>query len=109
MWQPGVPGGTPLAAVLSGRVNPSGRLSITFPRSVAQIPIYCNQRPPARSNNLGYYLDMPVTPLYAFGHGLSYTTYEYGQLSAPTLSLKMTDSLQVSIDVKNTGKRDGKK
>lgn len=108
MWQPGVPGGTPLAAVLSGRVNPSGRLSITFPRSVAQIPIYYNQRPPARSNNLGFYLDMPVTPLYDFGHGLSYTTYEYGEMSAPTLSLKMTDSLKVSIDVKNTGKRDGK-
>lgn len=108
MWQPGIPGGTPLAAVLSGKVNPSGRLSISFPRSAAQIPVYYNQRPPARRNSLGYYLDMPVTPLYAFGDGLSYTTYGYGEITAPKLSLAMDDSLTVSIDVTNTGSRDGK-
>lgn len=107
MWQPGIPGGKPLAGILSGRVNPSGKLSITFPRTAAQIPIYYNRRPASRYAPLGHYRDMPSTPLYEFGHGLSYTTYEYGKLQAPTLVLKKTDELTLEIPVTNTGDREG--
>ena len=72
MWQPGVPGGKPLAGVLSGRVNPSGKLSITFPRSTGQIPIYYNQRKnsPSTKWQISRHL---LFPLYEFGYGLSYT------------------------------------
>ena len=107
MWQPGIPGGKPLAGILSGRVNPSGKLSITFPRTAAQIPIYYNRRPASRYAPLGHYRDMPSTPLYEFGHGLSYTTYEYGKLQAPTLVLNKTDELTLEIPVTNTGDREG--
>lgn len=107
MWQPGIPGGKPLAGILSGRVNPSGRLSITFPRTAAQIPIYYNRHPASRHAPLGHYRDMPSTPLYEFGHGLSYTTYEYGKLQASALVLGKTDELTLEIPVTNTGGREG--
>ena len=72
MWQPGVAGGTPLAGILSGRVNPSGKLSVTFPLSTGQIPIYYNMRQSARPfDAMGDYQDIPTEPLYPFGYGLS--------------------------------------
>lgn len=107
MWQPGIPGGKPLAGVLSGRVNPSGRLSITFPRTADQIPIYYNRRPAARPATAGHYLDMPVTPLYEFGHGLSFTRYEYGPLQASALTLGKDDEIVLEIPVTNIGDREG--
>ena len=78
MWQPGIAGGTPLAGILSGRVNPSGRLAITFPLTTGQIPTYYNMRTSARPWG-GQYQDIPTEPLYWFGYGLSYTTFNYGK------------------------------
>lgn len=107
MWQPGVAGGKPVAGILSGRVNPSGRLAITFPYSVGQIPIYYNHRSPARTGAQGRYQDIPSTPLYNFGHGLSYTNYQYGKLKVSADKAKRGDILTVEIPVTNTGNRDG--
>lgn len=106
MWQPGIIGGKPIAGVLSGRVNPSGKLSITFPRSTGQIPIYYNQRKTARPHQ-GKYQDIASTPLYEFGHGLSYTTYSYGPLRISNSSITADQSLVVEVDVKNAGECDG--
>lgn len=107
MWQPGVAGGKPVAGVLSGRVNPSGRLAITFPYSTGQIPIYYNQRPPARKGNQGRYQDIPSTPLYEFGYGLSYTDYKYGTMKLSADKVKRGGKLTVEIPVTNVGGRDG--
>lgn len=107
MWQPGIAGGKPLAGILSGRMNPSGRLSITFPRTAAQIPIYYNRRPPSRNAPLGYYLDMPSSPLYEFGHGLSFTRYEYGELKTSAVTLGKDEEVELEIPVTNVGEREG--
>ena len=106
MWQPGVPGGKPLAGVLSGRVNPSGKLSITFPRSTGQIPIYYNQRKTARPQS-GKYQNIPSTPLYEFGYGLSYTTFNYGNINLLKETIRRGEKLVMEIPVTNVGKRDG--
>lgn len=107
MWQPGVAGGTPLAGILSGRVNPSGKLAMTFPVTGGQIPIYYNRRPSARHHQ-GFYHDMTSDPLYEYGYGLSYTTFEYGEpvVSAKTVGRK--GRFSVEVDVRNTGSVDGK-
>lgn len=107
MWQPGVAGGKPVAGILSGRVNPSGRLAITFPYSTGQIPIYYNHRAPARKGSQGRYQDIPSTPLYDFGYGLSYTDYKYGNLKASAERVKPGDKLTVEVAVTNVGDRDG--
>ncbi len=106
MWQPGTPGGKPLAGVLSGRVNPSGKLSMTFPYATGQIPIYYNHRQSARPHQ-GKYQDIQATPLYDFAYGLSYTTFQYGDLKASSISLKRDEKLMIEIPVTNTGDRDG--
>jgi len=106
MWQPGTPGGKPLSGVLSGRVNPSGKLAMTFPFSTGQIPIYYNHRQSARPQQ-GKYQDIQSTPLYEFAHGLSYTTFEYGELKVSSAQIKRGEKLTVEIPVKNTGDRDG--
>ncbi|MFN0256941.1 glycoside hydrolase family 3 N-terminal domain-containing protein [Pedobacter ureilyticus] len=106
MWQPGTPGGKPLSGVLSGRVNPSGKLAMTFPFSTGQIPIYYNYRQSARPHQ-GKYQDIQSTPLYEFAHGLSYTTFEYGDLKVSAIQIKRGEKLTVEIPVKNTGDRDG--
>jgi len=106
MWQPGTPGGKPLSGVLSGRVNPSGKLAMTFPFSTGQIPIYYNYRQSARPNQ-GKFQDIQSTPLYEFAHGLSYTTFEYGELKVSSTQLKRGEKLSVEIPVKNVGDRDG--
>ncbi len=106
MWQPGTSGGKPLSGVLSGRVNPSGKLAMTFPFSTGQIPIYYNRRQSARPQQ-GKYQDIQSTPLYEFAHGLSYTTFEYGELKVSSAQIKRGEKLTVEIPVKNTGDRDG--
>ncbi|MFT3751553.1 MAG: beta-glucosidase BglX [Paludibacter sp.] len=106
IWQPGIMTGKAVAGILSGRVNPSGKLAITFPYSTGQIPIYYNERKSARPHQ-GKYQDVQTTPLYEFGYGLSYTTFEYGDIKASSQKVKKGDKLVVEIPVTNTGNRDG--
>ena len=100
-WYAGQETGNAAADILFGRVNPSGKLTITIPREVGQLPIYYNHKPSSR----GYaYVDADNRPLFPFGFGLSYTTFEYGdpQLSAP--EMKTNASVEVSTTVTNSGK-----
>ena len=106
IWQPGIAGGTPLAGIISGRVNPSGRLAITFPLTSGQIPTYYNMRVSARPWSGGYQ-DIPTEPLYWFGHGLSYTTFKYGQATLSANKLTCDQKLTVQVPVKNTGRMKG--
>ena len=106
IWQPGIRGANPLAGILSGRINPSGKLSITFPYSTGQIPIYYNHRQSARPHQ-GKYQDIPSTPLYEFAHGLSYTTFDYGDIQASATTIKRGDKLTVEVPVTNSGDMDG--
>jgi beta-glucosidase len=103
---PGEEGGHGLAEVLTGKVNPSGRLPIGLPRHVGQLPIHHNMRARGnRSEFYGEYVDSPVSPLFGFGHGLSYTEFEYSQLNIEASST--SESVVVSAVISNTGSRDG--
>lgn len=110
-WLPRTEGRIALAEILTGEISPSGKLPMTIPRSVGQIPISYNvlptSRPPNDNRFTSRYLDEPVTPLYPFGHGLSYTAFEYTNLRplAPTLS--QGGSVTIDVDVTNTGSRSG--
>ncbi len=105
---PGEQGGHGVADVLFGRVNPAARLPISMPHSVGQVPVYYNHRSGSgRSQMLGEYIDGPTRPLFAFGHGLSYTRFEYGDVSLSTATPDATDSVTVSLDVANVGDVDG--
>lgn len=106
IWQPGVAGGSALAGILSGKTNPSGKLSITFPLTTGQIPTYYNMRQSARPYS-GKYQDIKTDPLYWLGHGLSYTTFAYGDLKLSSTKIKKTDKLTVEVEVSNTGDRVG--
>jgi beta-glucosidase len=106
IWQPGIGGGSALAGILSGRINPSGKLSITFPLTTGQIPIYYNMRQSARPYS-GKYQDISTEPLYWLGHGLSYTTFNYSDLKLSATKIKKTDKLSVEVEVSNTGKLAG--
>ena len=106
IWQPGTMGGAAVAGILSGRINPSGKLSITFPRTVGQIPMYYNMRRPARW--MGYYQDIDKEPMYWLGHGLSYTTYSYGELQLSARKINKDEKIRARIEVSNMGIRDGK-
>ena len=109
-WRPGELGGTAVADVLFGDYNPSGRLAITIPRHSGQLPAYYNYKPSKaywmKEIKRGY-VDMPATPLYPFGHGLSYTQYEYSNLRISPDSIHPGGEARVSVDVKNTGARAG--
>jgi beta-glucosidase len=111
-WDPGVEGGNAVADVLVGDYNPSGRLPVTFPRNVGQVPLYYNHRNTGRpavadSHFTTGYLDVDNSPLYPFGYGLSYTSFEYADLAISSPVLRPGGSLTVSITVRNTGKRFG--
>jgi beta-glucosidase len=123
-WYLGVQTGPALADVLFGDVNPGGKLPVTLPRTVGQVPVYYAHkntgRPPAEQERYtSKYIDVPWTPLYPFGHGLSYTTFAYtaprlggaqprpADSLAVAVELRPTDSLVVSVDVSNTGARAG--
>ena len=110
-WFLGVEAGNATADVLFGDVNPSGRLPLTIPRSVGQIPLYYNHRntgrPPAADKFTSKYLDVPVTPRYPFGYGLSYTTFVYRDLKLGATRIGPTDTLRITVTVANTGAREG--
>ncbi len=106
IWQPGVNGALPMAGILSGRINPSGKLAMTFPYSTGQIPIYYNRRKSGRGHQ-GFYKDITSDPLYPFGHGLSYTEFKYGVVTLSASKVKRGEKLSAEIAVTNTGKRDG--
>lgn len=107
MWQPGIAGGSALAGILSGRINPSGRLAITFPLTSGQIPVYYNMRQSARPDQ-GKYQDIPTEPLYSFGHGLSYTTFSYGEVKLSSSEIHKNEKIIAEVEVTNTGEMDGK-
>jgi beta-glucosidase len=111
-WFLGVEHGNALADVLFGDVAPSGKLPVTFPRATGQVPIYYAHkntgRPPvADQHYTSKYLDLPWTPQFAFGHGLSYTTFAYSDLAVSRASVRAGDPVDVSVTVRNTGARDG--
>ncbi len=111
-WYPGTQAGPAVADVLFGRVNPGGKLPVSFPRNVGQIPNPYNQPPTGRpfdaeNKYTSKYLDVPNTPLYPFGYGLSYTTFELSNLSVSPESTAADGEIEVSADVTNTGSRRG--
>lgn len=111
-WYPGTQAGHAVADVLFGRVNPGGKLPVTFPRAVGQVPLYYGQKPTGRPPNpdnkyTSQYLDVPVTPLYEFGYGLSYTGFEISDLQLSDSSISSERSITVRADVANTGARTG--
>ncbi len=103
-WYLGQEGGYAMIDALLGEVNPSGKLPISFPRSAGHIPAYYNYKPSARR---GYNLGLDVSPLFSFGHGLSYTSFEYSKPKLSSAVIKMNGIATVSVEVKNTGKRKG--
>ncbi|MCF8262079.1 MAG: glycoside hydrolase family 3 C-terminal domain-containing protein [Melioribacteraceae bacterium] len=107
IWQPGTAGGSALAEILSGKINPSGKLAITFPQTTGQIPMHYNQRKSARPG-IGHYQDIPVGPLFGFGHGLSYTDFDYGEITLSKEKIKKDEQLIAEITVGNNGSYDGK-
>lgn len=117
VWFPGSEAGLAISDVLFGDVNPSGKLTATFPRSVGQIPIFYNHKNTGRPlmNEEGKfekfrsnYIDERNEPLYPFGYGLSYTTFDYSNLNLNTNTIGMDGSVEVSVEVTNSGDYDGK-
>lgn len=126
-FHPGTMGGPAIADILFGKVNPSGKTPVTFPRMSGQVPIYYAQHKTGRPANptemlideipveagqtsvgcRSFYLDAGNSPLFPFGYGLSYTTFEYSNLSLASDNLTAQDSLSISFTLKNTGKYDG--
>lgn len=123
-WHPGTMGGPAIAELLSGKENPSGKISVSFPRAEGQIPVYYNHRntgrPPSEYNTkvpedgfikprdgAAFYLDLDYTPAYPFGYGLSYTAFNYDNLQLSADTIGMSDTLSVSVYVTNTGKLEG--
>jgi beta-glucosidase len=107
-WYPGTEGGDAVADILFGKVDPSGKLPMSFPRDVGQIPISYNELPtgrPADPNNkyTSKYLDVPNTPQYAFGYGLSYTTFNVGSPHLSSSSVSPNGPLTVTVPVTNAG------
>jgi beta-glucosidase len=115
VWFAGSEAGDAIADVLYGEVNPSGKLSATFPQNVGQIPIYYNHKNTGRPLPEGEwfqkfrsnYLDVSNEPLYPFGYGLSYTTFEYGELQLSKTELQGNETLRASIEITNSGEYDG--
>ncbi|MDQ3133938.1 MAG: beta-glucosidase BglX, partial [Acidobacteriota bacterium] len=110
-WFGGTQAGNAIADVLFGDVNPGGKLPVTFPRAVGQLPLYYNYkrtgRPPTDQKYTSKYLDVPWTPLYPFGYGLSYTEFKLANLQLSAQSIRPDGQLTASIEVENTGKRVG--
>jgi beta-glucosidase len=115
VWFGGTEAGNGITDVLFGDVNPSGKLTMTFPRNVGQIPIFYNSKNTGRPINpenpyekyKSNYLDSPNTPLYPFGYGLSYTSFSYSDIKLNKESFGLSDKIIASVDVTNTGERNG--
>jgi beta-glucosidase len=113
-WQLGTQSGNAIAQVLYGDYNPSGKLTMSFPRNVGQCPIYYNLyntgRPTNKDQNAfwSHYIDVEKTPLYPFGYGLSYTSFEYKNLKLAKATFQKGEKIELSVDVTNTGNVDGK-
>ena len=115
VWFAGTEAGNAIADALYGKVNPSGKLSMSFPRNEGQIPVYYNHKNTGRphSGKPGYekfrsnYLDVTNEPLFPFGYGLSYTTFEYDDIKLDKTSMTESQQIKVSVEVKNTGSYDG--
>ncbi|WP_282030147.1 beta-glucosidase BglX [Winogradskyella eximia] len=117
VWFPGSEAGLSISDVLFGAVNPSGKLTATFPRNVGQVPLFYNHKNTGRplGNSEGHfekfksnYIDARNEPLYPFGYGLSYTTFKYGDVKLDKTSMSQKDMVTVSVDITNTGDYDGK-
>ncbi|WP_262897968.1 beta-glucosidase BglX [Litoribacter ruber] len=115
VWFAGSEAGDAISDALFGDVNPSGKLTATFPQNVGQVPIYYNHKNTGRPLGEGEwfqkfrsnYLDVSNEPLYPFGFGLSYTTFEYGDINLSKTSLQGNETLEITIDVTNSGEYDG--
>ena len=115
VWSPGSEGGNAVADVLFGDVNPSAKLTMSFPRSVGQLPLYYNHKNTGRPHPeydeyrkfTSCYMDEINAPLYPFGYGLSYTTYEYSEPVLSSAEMSLDGTVTASVTVKNTGSRDG--
>jgi beta-glucosidase len=106
VYPPGEEGGNGLADILTGKVNPSGHLTVSMPRSVGQVPNSVGSRAGGdRAMFFDDYTDSPTTPLFPFGHGLSYTTFAYSDLTVEAQSV--SDPIEIALDVRNSGARDG--
>src|SRR6266478_2265631 len=111
-WFLGIEAGNATADVLFGDVNPSGRLPVTFPRVLGQVPLYYNHRntgrPPDPKNKFSSkYIDVPVTPRYPFGYGLSYGTFAYSNLKLSAARARVSDTVTATVTVTNSGSREG--
>lgn len=115
VWYAGSEAGHAISDAVFGKTNPCGKLTTTFPRSVGQEPLYYNylqcSRPPWTDDHFAAYsssyIDVPNTPLYPFGFGLSYTSFEYGTPKVSSDRISITEPVKISLDVTNTGKRPG--
>ena len=116
-WYPGEEGGHAIANVIFGKINPSGKLPISFPRSVGQVPNYYNHKPsaggyyhrPGQPGKPGRdYVFMNPSSLFEFGHGLSYTKFKYSNLRVKPSRIAPAGQVHVSVDIRNTGRREGK-
>jgi len=113
VWHPGTEGGNAIADVLFGDYNPSGKLPMTFPRNLGQVPLYynyLNTGKPLLTKNQQWgtkYVDSPNDPLYPFGFGLSYTSFQYSDLKLNKTKVNKTDKIEVTVKIKNTGKLTG--
>ena len=114
VWHPGVEAGNAVADVLFGDYNPSGKLTASWPRNVGQVPVYYSMKTtgrPAASEDFekfkSNYLDTKNSPLLPFGYGLSYTEFEYGNVSASSNEMDMNGAVELSVEVSNTGDYDG--
>jgi beta-glucosidase len=110
-WHPGAEGGNAIADLLWGDATPVGKLPVTWPRSSGQIPIYyarnLTQEPETKPGFKSRYWDISTSPLYPFGYGLSYTSFSYSNLRVSKTAAKLGESVEVSVDVENTGRRPG--
>jgi len=111
-WLPGIQAGNAIADVIFGDYNPSGKLPVSFPYAVGQIPVYYNHKNTGRPKKpdewfTSKYIDIPNEPLYPFGFGLSYTTFKYSNLELSSTEIGMEEELNISVVVKNTGDRAG--
>jgi beta-glucosidase len=108
VWLPGEEGGSAVAEVLFGEANPGGRLPISFPRAVGQVPVYYNHKPSGgRSHWKGDYVEMSTKPLFPFGFGLSYTGFTYANFRLDRQQVPADQQVAISVDVSNTGSRAG--